>query len=70
MQNHSATPDGLVRFWCGHAGKDVGDLCDKIRVDVGFREEVAECAGIGFELPSIVPNVPSFTPSLEKEVLA
>lgn len=70
MQNHSATPDGLVRFWCRHAGNDVGDLCDKIRVDVRFREKVAECAVIGFELPSIAPNVPNFTPSPKKEVLA
>jgi hypothetical protein len=53
----------------GHAGKDMSDLYDRIRFDVGFRKEVAERAGVGFELPSIVPNVPNFTEQLEEEVL-
>jgi hypothetical protein len=48
----------------------MSDLYDKIRVDVGFREEVAARAGIGFELPSITPNIPNFTRSPKKEVLA
>jgi hypothetical protein len=55
-----------VKFWMGHAGKDMSELYDKIRVDVGFRKEVAERTCIGFELPSIVPN---FTEPLEEEVL-
>jgi hypothetical protein len=33
-------------------------LYDKIKDDNPFRLEWAEKCGIGFELPSVVPNVP------------
>jgi hypothetical protein len=36
----------------------MGDLYDKIKEDVEFRKEWAEKCGFGFELPSVVPNVP------------
>ena len=36
----------------GHAGEDMSDLYDKIKEDVAFRKEVAEKAGLGFEIPS------------------
>jgi len=42
----------------GHAGKDMSDLYDKIKEDVPFRRKWAEEDGYGFELPSVVPNVP------------
>jgi hypothetical protein len=42
----------------GHAGKDMSDLYDKIKEDVAFRRTWAERCGFGFELPSVVPNVP------------
>jgi hypothetical protein len=42
----------------GHADKSVSDLNDKIKVDVEFRKKRAERCDFGFELPSIVPNVP------------
>jgi len=38
--------------------KDMSDLYDKIREDVPFRKMWAEKSGFGFELPSVVPNVP------------
>jgi hypothetical protein len=34
------------------------DLYDKIKEDVVFRRMWAEKCGVGFELPSVVPNVP------------
>jgi len=34
------------------------DLYDKIKEDVQFRKILAEKCGFGFELPSVVPNVP------------
>jgi hypothetical protein len=43
----------------GHAGKDMSDLYDKVKEDVAFRREVAERCGFGFDLPSVVPNVPT-----------
>jgi len=35
----------------------MSDLYDKIRHDVTFRKEVAEKAGLGFELPRKKPRV-------------
>ena len=51
---------GLIckRMQVGHAGKDMSDLYDKIKEDIQFRREWAERSGFGFELPSVVPNVP------------
>jgi len=42
----------------GHTGESMSDLYDKIKEDVAFRKQWAEKCGFGFELPSIVPNVP------------
>jgi len=42
----------------GHADETKGDLYDKIKEDVGFRKEWAQKCGFGFDLPSVVPNVP------------
>ena len=58
LRNRTTCPDGVRNFWLGHAGGGMGDLYDKIKEDVQFRKEVAEQSGFGFELPSIVPNVP------------
>jgi integrase len=52
LRNYTSTPPGVLKFWMGHAGEDMSDLYDKIKSDVAFRKEVAEKAGLGFELPS------------------
>ena len=39
----------------------MSDLYDKIKEDVQFRKMWAEKSGFGFELPSVVPNVPKKT---------
>jgi len=49
----------------GHAGKDMSDLYDKIKEDVEFRRKWAEQCGFGFQLPSVVPNVPKCTEKAE-----
>jgi hypothetical protein len=36
----------------------MSDLYDRVKEDVAFRREWAERSGIGFELPSVIPNVP------------
>jgi len=56
---------GLRNYWMGHAGNSMDDLYDKIKEDVAFRTEVAEQCGFGFELPSVVPNVPKITEKTE-----
>ena len=52
LRNYTSTPPGVLQFWLGHAGQGMSDLYDKVRRDVAFRKEVAEKAGLGFELPS------------------
>ena len=58
LKNYTDCPKGLYDYWLGHAGKDMSDLYDKIREVVPFRKMWAEKSGFGFELPSVVPNVP------------
>jgi hypothetical protein len=58
LRNYTECPEGLYKYWMGHAGRDMSDLYDKIKEDVGFRRTWAERCGFGFKLPSVVPNVP------------
>jgi integrase len=58
LRNYTECPEGLYKYWMGHAGKDMSDRYDKIKEDVAFRRKWAERCGFGFELPSLVPNVP------------
>jgi integrase len=58
LRNKTQRPDGLRNYWMGHAGDSMDDLYDKIKEDVQFRKTWAEKCGFGFELPSVVPNVP------------
>jgi hypothetical protein len=53
----------------GHADESMGDLYDKIKEDAEFRREWAERCGFGFDLLSVVPNVPKFEEK-EKAALA
>jgi integrase len=66
LRNHTNCPEGLVKFWMGHAPEDMSDRYDKIKEDVAFRKQVAERSGIGFELPSsIAPIAPILTEEVE-----
>lgn len=44
-------PDGLMRFWMGHADRDVSDRYVKYGREIESRKEWAQKAGLGFELP-------------------
>ncbi len=63
LRNYTPCPDGLQKFWLGHAGETMTDLYDKVKEDLQFRLDWAEKCGIGFDLPefglSIVPKVPN-----------
>lgn len=61
LRNRTGCPEGLQKFWMGHADESMGDLYDKIKEDVEFRKEWAEKCEFGFKLPSVVPNVPRCT---------
>jgi integrase len=58
LRNYTECPEGLYKYWMGHAGRDMSDLYDKVKEDVEFRRKWAERCGFGFELPAVVPNVP------------
>jgi integrase len=58
LRNYAECPEGLYKYWMGHAGKDMSDLYDKIKEDVAFRRKRAERCGFGFQLPSVVQKVP------------
>jgi integrase len=58
LRNHTECPEGLQKYWMGHAGESMSDLYDKVHEDVAFRRKWAEKAGFGFEVPSVVPKVP------------
>jgi len=70
LKNRTECPKGLYDYWLGHAGKDMSDLYDKIREDVPFRKMWAEKCGYGFELPSVVPNVPRIAEHAEAATAA
>lgn len=47
---NSRCPDGLLKFWMGHAGKDMSDHYDRVREDLQFRRDVPKAVGVGFNL--------------------
>jgi hypothetical protein len=69
LKNYTSTPPDIINFWLGWAGEGMSDLYDKIRDDVAFRKEVAEKAGLGFELPSEKSVVGPNGPKIENEVV-
>ena len=55
LRNETDCPDGIYKFWLGHAvGKDMSELYDKIKRDRQKRLEWAERCGYGFDLPPAV----------------
>lgn len=51
-------PDGLLKFWMGHAAVDMSDRYDRVREDVQFRRDVARSLGVGFVLPETLALKP------------
>jgi integrase len=58
LRNRTECPEGVRKFWMGHADENMSDLYDKIRQDLAFRRECAEKFGFGFNLLSVVPSEP------------
>lgn len=48
-------PEDILRFWIGHADKNVTDGYSKVKEDVAFRQLCAANVGLGFELPAEIP---------------
>jgi integrase len=70
LRNETSCPKGLRDYWLGHTGESMDDLYDRVRDDVEFRRKKAEEYGIGFELPSVVPNVPKLATKKTKKMAA
>jgi hypothetical protein len=58
LRNYIQCPEGLLKYWMCHTGHSMSDLYGKIKDDLAFRLTWAEKSGIGFDLGSVVPNVP------------
>jgi integrase len=58
---NSICPDGLLKFWMGHASKDMSDRYDRVRDDVVFRADAARRMGTGFEVPKTLKPKPPKT---------
>ncbi len=54
----SRVPDDLIRFWVGHADRDVTDGYSRLREDESYRREVAGATDLGFTIPDLYPVVP------------
>jgi integrase len=53
-------PDALLKFWLGHAGRDMSDLYDRSREDLQYRRDVAAAMGTGFDVPkTLAPKRPN-----------
>ena len=54
LRNYTECPEGLYKYWMGHAGRDMSDLYDKVKEDVGFRSRKwAERCGLGSSCPQL-----------------
>jgi hypothetical protein len=54
-------PEDIIRYWVGHAGKDITDRYSKLAENVELRKEWARRAGLGFELDKVghpAPKLP------------
>ncbi len=58
LRNQTECPKGLRDYWMGHTGTSMDDLYDRAKDDETLRKTWAKKCGIGFKLPSVVPNVP------------
>jgi integrase len=70
LRNKTECPEGIRNLWMGRSGNSMDDLYDKIKEDVPFRKMWAEKCGFGFELPSVVPNVPKIAEKDETQKAA
>lgn len=73
LLRNSRCPDGLLKFWMGHANRDMSDHYDRVREDEQFRRDVAASVGVGFELPKTLtpkalPLTPVKRPTAKKEL--
>ena len=52
----SHCPDGILKFWLGHAAKDMSDHYDLSGQDMQYRRDVTRAMGTGFDVPDPHPE--------------
>jgi hypothetical protein len=52
LRNVAGCPEGLLKYWLTHSGRDMSDLYDKVREDPQFRKAQARKMGVGFKVPA------------------
>lgn len=67
LRNRTKCPEGLRKYWKGHADESMSDLYDKIEEDVEFRKIWAEKCGLGFEMSSVVQKVAKMGEKTKRE---
>src|SRR5260370_29613026 len=51
LRNYTECPEGLYKYWMGHAGRDMSDLYDKVKEDVAFSRKWQNGADLGSSCP-------------------
>ena len=60
LRNYTECPEGLYKFWMGHAGKDMSDLYDKIKQDQRRRavpQKMGQSGYIRYHEGNSIPNL-------------
>jgi integrase len=54
----SRCPTSILKYWMGHADRDMSALYDKSAEDVTYRRDVCRSMGVGFSLPKTLADGP------------
>jgi integrase len=54
----SHCPDGILKYWMGHADEDMTDNYDRSSEDTQYRADVAKAMGVGFDVPKTLTPTP------------
>jgi integrase len=65
LRNHTHCPESILNFWLGWGEDGMSELYDKVKADVGFRKEVANACGVGFDVPASLGSIEPIEPKIE-----
>ena len=72
LRNHTHCPESIINFWLGWGEDGMSELYDKVKADVGFRKDVANACGVGFDVPATLgstePNEPKIEAAVKEKV--
>ena len=68
LRNHTHCPESVINFWPGWGEEGMSELYDKVKADVGFRKEVANACGLGFDIPTTLRSIEPIEPKIDLSV--